>query len=118
MRQQVAATLLCPPRRRKWTSSNTEDPDAGRPFSSEPNQDAAGIPDGSGTDLPDSKAPRTATTTRSTPGKRPPSKKKKKNVPHAAVVGHFDLGFRGNRLSRRRVRVEVPRVGRGPALFR
>lgn len=38
--------------------SNTEDPDAGRPFSSEPNQDAAGIPDGSGTDLPDSKAPK------------------------------------------------------------
>ena len=38
--------------------SNTEDPDAGRPFSSEPRQDAAGIPDGSGTDLPDSKAPK------------------------------------------------------------
>ncbi|MEK0155811.1 hypothetical protein [Arthrobacter oryzae] len=38
--------------------SNTEDPDSGRPFSSEPNQDAAGIPDGSGTDLPDSKAPK------------------------------------------------------------
>lgn len=38
--------------------SNTEDPDAGRPFSSEPPQDAAGIPDGSGTDLPDSKAPK------------------------------------------------------------
>jgi len=39
-------------------SSNTEDPDAGRPFSSEPGQDAAGLPDGSGTDLPDSKSPR------------------------------------------------------------
>jgi hypothetical protein len=38
--------------------SNTEDPDAGRPFSSEPGQDAAGIPDGSGTDLPDTKAPK------------------------------------------------------------
>jgi hypothetical protein len=38
--------------------SNTEDPDSGRPFSSEPNQDAAGIPDGSGTDLPDSTAPK------------------------------------------------------------
>lgn len=38
--------------------SNTEEADAGRPFSSEPNLDAAGIPDGSGTDLPDSKAPR------------------------------------------------------------
>jgi hypothetical protein len=38
--------------------SNTEDPDAGRPFSSEPEQDAAGIPDGSGTDLPDTKAPK------------------------------------------------------------
>jgi hypothetical protein len=38
--------------------SNTEEPDAGRPFSSEPGQDAAGLPDGSGTDLPDDKAPR------------------------------------------------------------
>ncbi len=38
--------------------SNTEDPDAGRPFSSEAAPDAAGIPDGSGTDLPDSKSPK------------------------------------------------------------
>jgi hypothetical protein len=38
--------------------ANTEEPDAGRPFSSEPPQEAAGLPDGSGTDLPDSKAPR------------------------------------------------------------
>ena len=38
--------------------SNTEEPDAGRPFSSEPGQDAAGLPDGSGTDLPDDKAPK------------------------------------------------------------
>jgi hypothetical protein len=38
--------------------SNTEDPASGRPFSSEPGQDAAGIPDGSGTDLPDTKAPK------------------------------------------------------------
>lgn len=37
--------------------SNTEKPDAGRPFSSEPGQDAAGLPDGSGTDLPESKSP-------------------------------------------------------------
>jgi hypothetical protein len=37
--------------------SNTEQPDAGRPFSSEPGQDAAGLPDGSGTDLPASKSP-------------------------------------------------------------
>jgi hypothetical protein len=37
--------------------SNTEEPDAGRPFSSEPGQDAAGLPDGSGTDLPKSKSP-------------------------------------------------------------
>jgi hypothetical protein len=37
--------------------SDTEDgPD--RPFSSEPKPDAAGIPDGSGTDLPDEKPPR------------------------------------------------------------
>lgn len=39
-------------------SSNTEQPDAGRPFSSEPGQDAAGLPDGSGTDLPESKSPK------------------------------------------------------------
>lgn len=38
--------------------ANTEEPDAGRPFSSESGQDAAGLPDGSGTDLPDSKAPK------------------------------------------------------------
>ena len=38
--------------------ANTEKPDAGRPFSSEPGQDAAGLPDGSGTDLPDSKSPK------------------------------------------------------------
>lgn len=38
--------------------SNTEEPDAGRPFSSEPGQDAAGLPDGSGTDLPESKSPK------------------------------------------------------------
>ena len=37
--------------------ANTEKPDAGRPFSSEPGQDAAGLPDGSGTDLPESKSP-------------------------------------------------------------
>jgi hypothetical protein len=49
-------------------AANTEEPDAGRPFSSEPGQEAAGqdasgqaasgLPDGSGTDLPDSKAPK------------------------------------------------------------
>ena len=38
-------------------ASNTEEPDAGRPFSSESGQDAAGLPDGSGTDLPKEKAP-------------------------------------------------------------
>ena len=38
--------------------SNTEEPDAGRPLSSETGQDAAGLPDGSGTDLPDEKAPK------------------------------------------------------------
>ncbi|MGZ4661859.1 MAG: hypothetical protein ACXVYB_11325 [Arthrobacter sp.] len=37
--------------------SNTEDTDTGRPFSSEPNPDAAGMPDGSGTDLPGEKSP-------------------------------------------------------------
>jgi len=37
-------------------ATNTEEPDAGRPFSSEPGQDAAGLPDGSGTDLPESKS--------------------------------------------------------------
>ncbi len=38
--------------------SNTEKSDAGRPFSSEPGQDAAGLPDGSGTDLPEDQAPK------------------------------------------------------------
>ena len=38
--------------------ANTEKPDAGRPFSSEPGQDAAGLPDGSGTDLPEGKSPK------------------------------------------------------------
>ncbi|BCW69191.1 hypothetical protein [Arthrobacter sp. NicSoilB8] len=38
-------------------ASNTEEPDAGRPFSSESGQDAAGLPDGSGTDLPNTKSP-------------------------------------------------------------
>lgn len=33
-------------------ATNTEEPGAGRPFSSESGQDAAGLPDGSGTDLP------------------------------------------------------------------
>jgi hypothetical protein len=37
--------------------NNTEDTDSGRPFSSEPGQDASGLPDGSGTDLPESKTP-------------------------------------------------------------
>ena len=39
-------------------ASNTEEPDAGRPFSSESGQDAAGLPDGSGTDLPKEKSPK------------------------------------------------------------
>lgn len=39
-------------------ATNTEKPDAARSFSSEPGQDGAGLPDGSGTDLPDSKAPK------------------------------------------------------------
>ncbi|MCU1531007.1 MAG: hypothetical protein JWO49_578 [Arthrobacter sp.] len=38
-------------------SANTEEPGAGQPSSSEPGQDAAGLPDGSGTDLPESKSP-------------------------------------------------------------
>jgi hypothetical protein len=38
-------------------ASNTEEPDAERPFSSESGQDAAGLPDGSGTDLPKEKEP-------------------------------------------------------------
>lgn len=39
-------------------ASNTEKPDAEGPVSSESGQDAAGLPDGSGTDLPGSKAPK------------------------------------------------------------
>jgi hypothetical protein len=38
--------------------NNAEQPDTGRPFSSEPGQDASGMPDGSGTDLPESKSPK------------------------------------------------------------
>ena len=38
--------------------SNTEEPAAGRPFSSEPGQEAGGLPDGSGTDLPESQSPK------------------------------------------------------------
>jgi hypothetical protein len=38
--------------------ANTEEPEPGRPFSSESGQDAAGIPDGSGTDLPEEKSPK------------------------------------------------------------
>ncbi len=38
--------------------ANTEEPEPGRPFSSESGQDAAGIPDGSGTDLPEDKSPK------------------------------------------------------------
>ncbi len=37
-------------------ATNTEEPDAGRPFSSESGQDAAGLPDGSGTDLPEGRS--------------------------------------------------------------
>jgi len=38
--------------------SNTDEPDAGRSFSSESGQDAAGLPDGSGTDLPEGRSPK------------------------------------------------------------
>jgi len=38
--------------------ANTEEPEPGRPFSSESGQDAAGIPDGSGTDLPEERSPK------------------------------------------------------------
>jgi len=37
-------------------ATNTEEPDARRPFSSESGQDAAGLPDGSGTDLPEGRS--------------------------------------------------------------
>src|SRR6478609_5089153 len=39
-------------------SANTEEAEPGRPFSSESGQDAAGIPDGSGTDLPEEQSPK------------------------------------------------------------
>ena len=56
--QSAEGDAAVPSAEAEMDESNTEDPDAGRPFSSEPKQDAAGIPDGSGTDLPDSKAPK------------------------------------------------------------
>jgi hypothetical protein len=51
------AETVAPSSEAEMDESNTEEPDAGRPFSSEPGQDAAGLPDGSGTDLPESKTP-------------------------------------------------------------
>jgi len=54
----AAAGAEVPSAEAEMDESNTEDADAGRPFSSEPNQDAEGIPDGSGTGLPDSKSPK------------------------------------------------------------
>lgn len=39
-------------------AANTEEAEPGRPFSSESGQDAAGIPDGSGTDLPEEESPK------------------------------------------------------------
>lgn len=39
-------------------AANTEEPEQERPFSSESGQDAAGLPDGSGTDLPEEKSPK------------------------------------------------------------
>ncbi|QCO96498.1 hypothetical protein FCN77_00675 [Arthrobacter sp. 24S4-2] len=53
-----SADVAVPSAEAEMDESNTEDPDAGRPFSSEPAPDATGIPDGSGTDLPDSKSPK------------------------------------------------------------
>lgn len=47
--------MAVPSSEAEMDASNTEEPDAGRPFSSEPGQDAAGLPDGSGTDLPEDK---------------------------------------------------------------
>jgi hypothetical protein len=38
--------------------ANTDEPAPGRSFSSESGQDGAGLPDGSGTDLPESKSPK------------------------------------------------------------
>ncbi|CAH0285101.1 MULTISPECIES: hypothetical protein [unclassified Arthrobacter] len=38
--------------------ANTDEPAPGRSFSSESGQDAAGLPDGSGTDLPESRSPK------------------------------------------------------------
>ena len=52
------AETVAPSSEAEMDESNTEEPDAGRPFSSEPGQDAAGLPDGSGTDLPESKTPK------------------------------------------------------------
>ncbi|AXJ09525.1 hypothetical protein [Arthrobacter sp. PM3] len=51
------ARAAVPSSEAEMDTSNTEEPDAGRPFSSESGQDAAGLPDGSGTDLPERKSP-------------------------------------------------------------
>ena len=52
------AEAAVPSSEAEMDGANTEEPDAGRPFSSESGQDAAGLPDGSGTDLPESKSPK------------------------------------------------------------
>ena len=52
------AEAAVPSSEAEMDEANTEEPDAGRPFSSESGQDAAGLPDGSGTDLPESKSPK------------------------------------------------------------
>jgi hypothetical protein len=52
------AQAAMPSSEAEMDDANTDEPDAGRPFSSESGQDAAGLPDGSGTDLPESDSPK------------------------------------------------------------
>ena len=55
---QEDAGAAVPSSEAEMDAQNTDEPDAGRSFSSESGQDAAGLPDGSGTDLPESKSPK------------------------------------------------------------
>lgn len=50
--------LPCRPLRPKWTRQIPTSLPPGRSFSSESGQDAAGLPDGSGTDLPEGRSPK------------------------------------------------------------
>lgn len=54
------SAVAMPSSEAEMDGSNAEEPDTGRPFSSESGQDAAGLPDGSGTDGPENESAKDA----------------------------------------------------------